>query len=153
MMRATEKLRAQQSFCKKIRVSIGNGMFNPEEAKYANGVLVELPYPTDDVRLMTKASVDAVDRIYRPGFKYSKAEVLLVSLCQKGEYTEDLFSISQPVATEKVMGVLDAIICRWGRGTLRLASVPIDPDWGMRREMMSQSFTTRVDQLWTVYCK
>jgi hypothetical protein len=27
----------------------------------------------------------------------------------KGEYTEDLFSVSQPVATEKVMGVLDSI--------------------------------------------
>lgn len=87
MMRATEKLRAQQSQCKKIRVSIRIGMFNPEEAKYANGVLVELPYPTDDVRLMTKAAVEAVDRVFRPGFKYSKAEVLLVNLCQKGEYT------------------------------------------------------------------
>jgi DNA polymerase V len=153
MMRATEKLRAQQSLCKKIRVSIRTGMFNPEEAKYANGVLVELPYPTDDVRLMTKAAVDAVERVFRAGFKYSKAEVLLLNLCQKGEYTEDLFSISQPETTEKVMGVLDAINGRWGRGTMRLASVPTDPDWGMRREMMSQSFTTRVDQLWTVYCK
>lgn len=102
---------------------------------------------------MTKAAVDAVDRVYRLGFKYSKAEVLLVNLRQKGECTEDLFSISQPVATEKVMGVLDAINGRWGRGTMRLASVPTNPDSGMRREMMSQSFTTRVDQLWTVYCK
>ena len=153
MMRATEKLRAQQSLCKKIRVSIRTGMFNPEEAKYANGVLVELPYPTDDNRLMTKAAVEAVDRVFRPGFKYSKAEVLLVNLCQKGEYTEDLFAISQPAAGERVMGVLDAINGRWGRGTLRLASVPTNPDWGMRREMMSQSFTTRVDQLWTVYCR
>ncbi|EXF94103.1 hypothetical protein HK44_006550 [Pseudomonas fluorescens HK44] len=51
-------------------------------------------YTTDDVRLMTKAALEAVDRIYRPGFKYSKAEVLLLNLCQKGEYTEDLFSIS-----------------------------------------------------------
>ena len=153
MMRATEKLRSQQSLCKKIRISVRTGMFNREEEKHANGVLVELPYPTDEVRLMTTAAVDAVDRIYRPGFKYSKAEVLLVSVCQKGEYTEDLFSISQPVATEKVMGVLDAINGRWGRGTLRVASVPTDLEWGMRREMMSQSFTTRVDQLWTVYCK
>ena len=40
MMRATEKLRAQQSLCKRIRVSIRTGMFNPEEAKYAKGVLV-----------------------------------------------------------------------------------------------------------------
>ncbi|MGF6457894.1 hypothetical protein ABIA55_003358 [Pseudomonas frederiksbergensis] len=126
---------------------------SPEEAKSANGVLIKLPYPTDDVRLMTKAAVDAVDRVFRPGFKYSKAEVLLLNLCQQGEYTADLFSISQPVATEKVMSVLDSINQRWGRGTLRLASVPTNPDWGMRREMMSQSFTTRVDQLWTVYCR
>ncbi|KAA8552454.1 hypothetical protein FX985_00970 [Pseudomonas extremaustralis] len=45
------------------------------------------------------------------------------------------------------MGVLDSINERWGRGALRLASVPTNPDWGVRREMMSQSFTTRVDQL------
>ncbi|WP_422422208.1 DUF4113 domain-containing protein [Pseudomonas sp. GZD-222] len=25
--------------------------------------------------------------------------------------------------------------------------------WGMRREILSQSFTTRVDELWTVFCK
>jgi DNA polymerase V len=49
---------------------------------------------------MTKAAVEAVDRVFRPGFKYSKAEVLLVNFCQKGEYTEDLFSTSQPVATD-----------------------------------------------------
>ncbi|MGY4494575.1 DNA polymerase V [Pseudomonas sp. TE3610] len=150
MARATEKLRAQQSLCKKIRVSIRTGFFNPDEAKYANGVIVELPYPTDDTRLMTRLAVEAVDRIYRTGFKYSKAEVLLLNLCQKGEYTEDLFSMSQPAATEKVMGLIDAINGRWGRGTMRLASVPTNPDWGMRREMMSQSFTTRLDQLWTV---
>lgn len=150
MQRAAEKLRAQQSLCKKIRVSIRTGMFNPEEAKYANGVLVELPYPTDDVRLMTKAAVDAVDRVFRPGFKYSKADVLLVNLCQKGEYTEDLFATSQPEATAKVMGVLDAINGRWGRGTMRLASVPTDPDWGMRRDLMSRSYTTKIDKLWIV---
>lgn len=94
-----------------------------------------------------------VGRVFRLVFKYSKAEVLLLNLCQKGEYADDLFSISQPIATEKVMGVLDAINGRWGRGTMRLASVPVDPDWGMRREMMSRRFTTRVDQLWTVYCR
>ncbi|MCX4216790.1 translesion error-prone DNA polymerase V subunit UmuC [Pseudomonas sp. MCal1] len=153
MMRASEKLRAQNSLCKKVRVSIRTGMFNPEEAKYANGVVIDMPYPTDDVRLLTKAAVDAVDRVYRPGFKYSKAEVLLMNLCQPGEYTEDLFAISQPNGSTRVMAVLDLINERWGRGTLRAASVPSNPAWGMRREMMSQSYTTRLDQLWTVNCK
>ncbi|MCY1278832.1 Protein UmuC [compost metagenome] len=71
MMRASEKLRAQGSVCEKIRVSIRTGMFNPEDAKFANGVVVDLPYPTDDVRLPTKTAVVLLERVYRPGFKYS----------------------------------------------------------------------------------
>ncbi|WP_431078415.1 translesion error-prone DNA polymerase V subunit UmuC [Pseudomonas siliginis] len=152
MMRASEKLRAQHSLCKKVRVSIRTGMFNPDEAKYAKGVVIEMPYPTDDVRLLTKAAVEVVERIYRPGFKYSKAEVLLLNLCQPGEYTEDLFANSQPMQSTRVMAVLDPVNERWGRGTLRAASVPSNPEWAMRRELMSQSFTTRLDQLWTVKC-
>lgn len=153
MMGASEKLRAQHSLCKKIRVSIPTGMFNPEEAKYANGVVVDLPYPTDDVRLLTKAAVDALEHVFRPGFNYSKAQVLLLNLCQPGEYTDDLFAISQSAEASKVMAVLDQINGCWGRGTLRSASVPSHPERGMRREMMSQSYTTRLDQLWKVSCR
>lgn len=153
MMRASEKLRAQKSLCKKVRVCIRTGMFNPEEAKYANGVVVDMPYPTDDVRLLTQAAVGALDRIFRPGFKYSKAEVMLLNLCQSGEYTDDLFAISQPAEATRVMTVMDQINERWGRGALRSACVPADPDWGMRRDMMSQSYTTKLDQLWSVACR
>jgi len=127
-------------------------MFNPEEAKYANGVVVDMPYPTDDVRLLTQAAVGALGRIFRPGFKYSKAEVMLLNLRQPGEYTDDLFAASQPAEATRVMTVLDQINERWGRGTLRSAGVPADPDWGMRREMMSQSYTTKLDKLWRVSC-
>ena len=148
--RAAEKLRAQNSLCKKIRVSIRTGMFNPDEAKYANGALVELPYPTNDVRLMTKAATEAVNRLFRPGFRYSKAEVLLMDLRQPGEFTDDLFAHSQPAMADKVMSVLDEINGRWGKAMLRVASVPAAPDWGMRRDLMSQSYTTKVNQLWTV---
>ncbi len=103
--------------------------------------------------MITKAAVDALDRIFRPGFNYSKAEVMLLNLCQQGEYTDDLFATSQPAEATRVMTVLDQINERWGRGTLRAASVPSNPGWGMRREMMSQSYTTRLDQLWTISCK
>ena len=51
------------------------------------------------------------------------------------------------------MGVLDAVNAKWGRNTLRPGRIPTAPDWGMRREMMSQSFTTRMDQLWEVGCR
>lgn len=131
-----------------VRISIRTGMFNPEEAKCANGVVVDLSYPTDDVRLLTKAAVEPLDHVFRPGFKYSKAEVMLLNLCQPGEYTDHLFAVSQPADASRVMGVLDQINGRWGQGTLRSASVPANPAWTMRRGLMSRSYTTRLNQLW-----
>lgn len=151
--RACEKLRAQQSVCKQIRVSIRTGMFNPDEAKYAKGIICELPYPTDDTRLITKAAVASLDRIFRAGFAYSKAEILLLGLCQRNECTADLFAPSQPAEVERVMRVLDQINSRWGRGTLRPGRVELTPDWGMRREMISQSYTTKLSDLLSVQCR
>ncbi|WP_426153109.1 Y-family DNA polymerase [Pseudomonas sp. DC3000-4b1] len=148
--RAAEKLRGQGSLCKKMRVAIRTGLFNPEEAKYVNGVVVELPYPTDDTRLMTRYACEALERVYRPGFRYSKAEVMLLELCQRGEYTQDLFTVSPPTASDRLMSLVDEINARWGRGTMRTAAVPLDPDWGMRRALMSQSYTTRLDELMKV---
>ncbi|WP_236180342.1 translesion error-prone DNA polymerase V subunit UmuC [Pseudomonas mosselii] len=148
--RAAEKLRAQGSVCKRMRVSIRTGMFNPDESKYAKGALVELPYPTNDTLLLTRAATEAVGQVYRSGFRYSKAEVLLMDLRQPGEFSDDLFAVTQPAACDRLMSMLDEINGKYGRGTMRTASVPDTPDWGMRREMMSRSYTTRIDQLWRV---
>lgn len=148
--RAAEKLRAQGSMCKKMRISVRTGMFNPGEARYANGILVEMPYATNDTLLLTNAATQAVEHIYREGYRYSKAEILLLDLRQPGEYTGDLFATTQPKKSQDLMDTLDSINARWGRGTVRTAAAPTDPEWGMRREFMSQSYTTRIDQLWTV---
>lgn len=148
--RAAQKLRAQGSLCKRMRVSIRTGMFNPNEAHHAQGALVELPYPTCDTLLMTRLASQAVERVFRPGFRYSKAEVLLMDLRAPGDFSGDLFAARQPPTRDRAMQVMDDINQRWGRGTLRVASVPRVPAWGMKREMMSQSYTTRIDQLWTI---
>lgn len=148
--RAAEKLRSQGSLCWQLRVSIRTGMFNPNEGKYARGVICQLPYPTDDTRLLIQAAAEGLERIYLAGYSYSKAEVLLLSLCQRGEYTPDLFAPGQDISSERVMGVLDQINAKWGRGTLRPAAVPATPEWGMRRELLSPAYTTRVDELWRV---
>jgi len=150
--RACEKLRAQGSRCKKVRVSIRTGMFNPDEAKYAKGVVCELPYPTDDTRLIIRAAVAGLDQVFREGHAYAKAEVLLLDLRQQGEFTDDLFAEVQPAAAERVMGVLDQINGRWGKGTLRPASVPDAPGWGMRQELKSPSYTTAYQSLKHANC-
>lgn len=151
--RACEKLRAQQSLCKCVRISIRAGMFNPDEPKYAQSMVCELPYPTDDTRLITRTAIAGLERIYRHGYAYSKAEVLLMELCQRGEFSDDLFASTPPAAAERVMEVLDAVNAKWGRNTRRPGRVTLAPNWGMCLDMMSQSFTTRIDQLCTVGCR
>lgn len=40
---------------------------------------------------------------------------------QPNKITGDLFAAPPPVSTEKLVGMLDAVNGRWGRGTMRLA--------------------------------
>jgi DNA polymerase V len=73
--------------------------------------------------------------------------MLLLGLYQKEEYIDNLF---MPVATGRVMDFLDTLKWRWGRGTVSLASVPVDPE---RHEARGDEpeLTTRMDQLWTIH--
>lgn len=47
---------------------------------------------TDDTRLLTKTAQEEMERVYREGFRYSKAEVLLLDLSPPNEITGDLFA-------------------------------------------------------------
>jgi DNA polymerase V len=149
MHRAAEKLRAQRSLCGSLRIGIQTS-FHGNGPKYANGITCTPEYPTDDVRLLTKHALRGLESIYRPGFAYSKAEVLLLDLRQRGEFTQDLFTESQPARTDALMTVMDKINRRWGHESLRTGAVPLSPDWGMRRAFLSSSYMTNWDQLWKV---
>ncbi|AZE52483.1 Error-prone, lesion bypass DNA polymerase V (UmuC) [Pseudomonas synxantha] len=60
------------------------------------------------------------------------------------------FSAAQPEASEKVMPVLDQINGRWGRRTLKVATVLVAPDWRMKRDLLSQRYTTCMAELFIV---
>ncbi|WP_306423276.1 DinB/UmuC family translesion DNA polymerase [Atopomonas sediminilitoris] len=141
--RAAEKLRQQGSLCRQVRVSLRTGMFKPSEAKYANGILCQLPYPTDDSRLIIKAALFGLEQVYREGFSYAKAQVLLSDLCSHTDYTPDLFSQAPVNQGQQLMSTLDAINQRWGRGTLQPARLAKTADWAMRQTLLSPAYTTR----------
>ncbi len=148
--KAAEKLRAQGSLAGALQVAIRTGMHNPDQPRYANAINCPLPYPTDDTRVLAAAAIRGLDAIYRPGYAYSKADVLLMDLRQRGEFTGDLFAASPSPGADRLMAVIDRINAREGRGTVRLGRIPAAPEWAMRREMMSQRYTTRWDELMVV---
>nr|WP_306282941.1 MULTISPECIES: DUF4113 domain-containing protein [Pseudomonas] len=42
---------------------------------------------------------------------------------------------------------MDMVNSRFGKNALRSARMPVEADWEMRRELMSPSYTTSINQL------
>jgi DNA polymerase V len=100
--------------------------------------------------VLTRYALAGLERIFQKGYAYSKAEVLLMDLCQRGEYTDDLFTPSQGAGADRLMKVMDVINHRYGRGMLRTARVTEAPFWAMRQDLMSPRYTTRIGHVWSV---
>ncbi|HBO3141097.1 TPA: DUF4113 domain-containing protein [Pseudomonas aeruginosa] len=145
--RAAEKLRSQTSLCSTIQVGLQTQLADLKGPRYANAVTLALPAPTDDTREILALAQQGLTQIYRPGYPYSKCSILLMGLSQRGELTPDLFSPAPRRGAERLMAVVDQINQKEGRGTVRIGSVPAAPAWAMRREMLSQRYTTRWEEV------
>src|SRR5574338_962194 len=142
--RAEEKLRAQDSVAGAVTVFIRTNPFKPREPQYQPSVTVPLPAATADTRILPAGALRVLERIYRPGFAFQKAGVMLSHLQPRHVRQGSLFSKEGgSERTERLMGALDAINRRWGRGTLRVSAEGMEKGWRMRRESLSPAYTTR----------
>ncbi len=145
--RAAEKLRAQSSLCSTIQVGLQTQLADIDGPRYANAITLALPAATDDTREILALAQRGLSQIYRPGYPFSKCSILLMDLSQRGELTLDLFAPKPRRGADRLMAVVDQINQREGRGTLRIGRVPAKPAWAMRRDMLSQRYTTRWDEV------
>ena len=143
MSRAAEKLRKQNAFAGSVHVYIRTSPFKLDEPHYSNGMTIPMPSPSDDSRQLVKIALWALKRIYRPGFNYAKAGVMLSEILPKAGVQNDLFS--QPATnlkSEALMSAIDAINRKMGRESIKLASEGFKRPWKMRQENKSPNFTT-----------
>ena len=146
--RAAEKLRRQQSYAGAVYVTIRTSPFNEKEPYYANGVTIPLPTQTDDTVLLTKVALWGLRKIYRSGYRYQKAGVMLSELVSADNRQFDLFSlVSVDSKSSKLMSVIDQINASMGRGTLKLASEGFKQPWKMKQGNGSPGYTTSWDEL------
>ena len=142
MSRAAEKLRKQNSCASSVFVYIRTSPFKLDEPQYSNGLTIPLPIPTDDTRQLVKVALWGLKRIYRGGFRYAKAGVMLGELMSISDVQSDLFS-TKNFEDGKLMGVLDSINKKMGRGTMKLASEGFKKPWRMKQGNKSPSYTTQ----------
>jgi DNA polymerase V len=147
--RATEKARAQHTHANSISVFIQTSPF-AQSPYYGGSLTVALPSPSNDTRLLVKTALWIVKRLYKPGYVYQKAGVLLNDLVpDEGRQRDLFFDASEPRYTQsaKVMAVLDAINQRYGRQTLKLGSEGFKAPWKMKQNFKSPGYTTNWNEL------
>jgi DNA polymerase V len=145
---AGEKLRRQGSEAGAVYVFVMTNRFRPDEPQNNAGRIVPFTEPTDDTRLLTKAALRGLKAVYKPGFGYKKAGVLLTLLADKENRQETLFSDAPVrIRSEKLMASMDAINQRYGRGMLRTGVSGMKKRWAMRAENRSPRYTTQWEEL------
>lgn len=143
IVRAAEKLRYEGQSAKQVTVFMRTNPFNKSHAQYSNSVTSELPVPTQDTRELLALTQAMCARIYRPGYRYTKAGVMLSDFYQPGVFQASLFDVHEPKPKSKaLMNVLDTLN-RQKTGTLYFASQKSKADWHMKRERLSPAYTTR----------
>lgn len=101
---------------------------------------------TSDSTHITQTACAILKHLYRPGYKYAKAGVMLMELqpATRQQLTLDL-DADMPENRIRLMQAMDQINRRYGRGSLVLSSaggIGAQPMWGMKQERLSSGFTT-----------
>lgn len=130
---ATEKLREQNSRCRHISVSVATAR-HANEPQYSNTASCICDYPTSDTRDVIECALRGLSTIWRDGYRYAKAGVMLGDFYRSDVAQFDLFSEQQPRANaDALMAALDAIN-RSGRGKVFFARQgEHDSAWQMKR--------------------
>lgn len=145
--RATEKLRKEQQQAKVMTVFIRTSPFKDNEPQYSNSASGELLIPSCDTRDFIELANHLLKRIWKDGFRYAKAGVMLSDFYEPGMFQPGLFDdVSTRANSQQLMSVLDTIN-QSGAGKVFFAGQGTKKDWSMKREHLSPAYTTRWDQL------
>jgi DNA polymerase V len=147
--RAAEKVRKQHSLAADVMVFIRTSPFR-KDAQYSRSIVVPLLRPSADTGTLIRAAVGGLQAIYRPGYHYAKAGVMLLDLqpdaVVQGELDlGDVGTQEQQEEKIRLMSTLDTLNQRFGKGTLKMASAGLDGDrrlWSMKQERRTPAYTT-----------
>ena len=150
--RAAQKLRQQGSLANAVLVFIRTSPFRPQERQYSQSITVPLLGPSADTLHIAGAALDGLKRIYRRGYRYAKAGVMLLDLqaasVQQQELALDGHDTEREQRHARLMSALDAIQGRFGKEAIRLGST-LAPTanqggraWQMKQARRSPGYTT-----------
>ncbi|MEI6696564.1 MAG: Y-family DNA polymerase [Bacteroidota bacterium] len=142
----SEKLRRQKSCCTSIMVFIHTNGFRKEMPQYSRNIVVKLPYASNSAIEIAKFALQGLKRIYKKGYLYKKAGVIVMDFCPENEVQQSLFENSNP-KHKILMKAIDSINTHIGQQKIKLASQDRDRIWKMKQERLSPRYTTKLSEI------
>ena len=143
MTRAAEKLRRQNSVAATVHISLRTNPNRHNALQYHPGKTIALAQPSNNTAHLAGAALAGLRAIYRPGYDYQKAGVMLSEITSAQARQGELFAEAGGAAKScELMSVLDKINLKMGTGTIRLASNGIDQAWLAKTGNRSPAYTT-----------
>lgn len=138
-----EKLRKQHSCCKQITIFVRSNRHKKEEAQYRNSVTLQIPFPTHSSIDLVKYAKQALQMIFKEGYRYKKAGVIVSGLSPQEQRAYYLFDETN-TQHEKLMSVMDKINVNSSNKLLKLASQDLKKTWKMNQNFLSPNFSTKL---------
>ena len=136
-LNASEKVRSESLVAKSITVFVRTSPFQRNFGYYSNSKTIDFPIATNNSIEIVKAAVSILENIFKNGYRYQKAGVMLTGLSNDAE-RKNLFSCEKDEKINNLMRSIDNTNYRYGRSTLSLASAGVHKKWNMRREYSSK---------------
>ena len=146
MTKAAERLRRSHLAAGVVTIFINTSRFDPGR-QYSNSATFELAYSTDSTNELLTWALKGLEQIYRPGFRYKKAGVMLNKLAPAEQLSMRLFGDGRFEKSRRVMKAVDAINARHGRNTIRFGAVPTEGRWETKFLRRSRCYTTRLEEV------
>ena len=139
---AVDKLRKQRSLAVEMVVFGTTNRFREDLPQTSAGICVPFADATDDHRIIIQSAVDACRRLYKPGFGYKKAGVIITKLTPADGHTRSLFEDGESAEKDaRLSSAIDSIKRSFGPGSI-LFGVQGDGTYKVTLEHQSPHYTT-----------
>ena len=118
-LNAAEKIRSESLVCKSITVFIRTSPFQNKGIFYSNSKTIDFPIATNNSIEIVKNALTGLDLIYKDGFKYQKAGIILSGLSDS-EKGNSLFKSTKDERIKNLMQSIDNTNYRYGLSLIHI---------------------------------
>jgi len=118
--------------------------------QYSKNIVVKLPYPTNSSIELAKFCILALEVIFRKGYHYKKAGVIVMDFIPENAKQIKIFENSDPRHVP-LMKTIDKINTSFGLQKVKLAGQDLKRVWKMKQERLSPRYTTKLSEIITVH--